>query len=413
MAPTRELAASHRLVRSVLAIAAAAAVSGCGSAPGPVTVTPAPMAPDASDGVVAEPGTGLAEDTAWWRMRFDPVQAIEVGTLGAGTVAAVDLVQQRVNSEALVFPAREVIGPRKGLVVTIGGSGGEENLLTAIDATSGDRREVVRTSDIIVDAVFASGTTVVFLTADPRTGALTGTWRVDAAAPAQPEPVEGLIGEVPDIQLVARSAPHSRLLASPTGELVAAVHCTAAGACALRAVNLVEGTRYEGPLALGEEPVALAGERVVMRPLCQADPCRGELLDLASGERAPIPDVGSAPHFDEAVLASEDGPLLVRQLSGNPMQMEGAPEPPTFVVTHLEGLRSGAPVAVALETMRIVRAQSLDVGVELPPGWFAVMGPAPVAGGAGPGVAEAIFAVSASDGEVVPLRALGEFLSQG
>ena len=413
MAPTREVRESRRRIGSV-AVIAAVALAGCGSAAGPVTVTPAPMAPDATEDLGAGDTARPADDTAWWRMRFNPVQAIEVGTLGAGGVATVQLVQQRVFSEALVFPMREVIGPRNGLVVTIGGDGGTgapEAVITAIDATSGEQREVLRTPDVVLDAVFATGTTVVFLTADSRTGALTGTWRVDAAAPARAEPVEGLLGEAPDIQLVARKAPSTQLFTSPTGELVAVLRCTAAGACGVRAVDLVDGTAYEQPLAQGDQLIGLAGERALIQPMCMAEFCAGELLDLASGERAEIPHAGRRPIFGQAVIASADGPVLITQVTGNTMPGQGATEQPSFLVTDLEGLRTGGPVAVDLGSMTMVPAWMFEFGVELPPGWFAVMGAPPAGDGAG--AASRIIAVSASDGEVVPLPVLGEFMIQG
>lgn len=413
MATVGTRARSRPTGAAVLVITAAAILVGCSAPPGPIAATPAPMAPDATEGAAVE-NARPGEDTAWWRARFDPVHAIEVGTLGAGGVAVVQLIQQRVNPEILVFPMRSVLGPRDGLVVTIGGDDDRlEAVATVIDARSGEQRELLRTSDVVVDAVFATGTTVVFLTADSDTGAFTGTWQVDAAAPDRPEPVEGLLGEAADIQLVARRAASTQLVASPTGELVAAVHCTEEGACALRAVNLVEGTRYEQPLAMGDQLIGMGSERVFIQPMCMAQVCAGELLDLASGERAAIADAAGPLHFEKTVVASKDGPLLISQLSGDTMPIEGAVEKPSFVATDLGSVRTGAPVVMELESIRIVHTQTHDFGVELPRGWFAVMGAPPPGLGEGAGVAQGIFAVSASDGEAVPLPALGEFMVQG
>ena len=414
MAVADRTRADHRLSGAVLGVVVSTALAGCGSAPGPVTLTPAPAAPDASRAPVGEDNPGPAEDAAWWRLTaqgvMGPAQAIDVGTLGDTGIRTIEVPMQVVDPNALVFPMRSVIGPRNGLVVTIGGDGGEA-VLMSIDAASGEERELARTTEVVVDAVFATGTSVVFMTASPRTGAFTGVWRLDAAAPpAQPEPVEGLIA-AGDFQLAARSVGSSRLFASPGGDLVALRQCSAAGACVIRAVNVVDGTRYEQPLRAGDEPVGLAGERVLLRPICEAA-CAAELLDLASGERAPMPATGNPMFLDETVIATESGAMLVTQVSGHTMPMPGPAPMPAFVLTSLDDGRTGDPIMVELESMRVVSAGSYELGIELPPGWFAVMGSAEAAAGAG-GMPLNVFAVSAANGEVVPLPALGEFLIQG
>src|SRR3990170_4623109 len=103
MAPTRAVPPLRRPVGSVVVLAVAMALAGCGMASTAVTVTPAPMAPSAAEGPAGSDDAGPAADAgpvgdaAWWRMRYDPVLAIEVGTLDSGRVATVQLVQQRVN----------------------------------------------------------------------------------------------------------------------------------------------------------------------------------------------------------------------------------------------------------------------------------------------------------------------------
>jgi hypothetical protein len=410
----RKLARMPGSLRGV-ALGVSTLLGACGGGPAASDPPRAEPSSEAAQSGAAEPADAPNDDTAWWRLQFDPMamgpdQTIEVGTLGAGVVATIDVPMQVVDPNALVFPMRSVIGPRNGLVVTVEGDGAEA-VLWSIDAASGEERELARTADVIVDAVFATGTSVVFLTVNPRTGAFTGAWRVDAAAPDGPEPVEGLLAAA-EIQLAARSVGHTRLFASPTGDVVAVQHCTAAGACVIRALNVVDGTRYEQPLAAADEPMGLAGERVFLRPVCMAE-CAGELLDLASGERAPVPEAGTLLFFEQTVVAMEGGPVLVTQLSGHTTPMQGPAQPPTYVVTRLADATTAAPVAVALGSMRIVSAQSYELGIELPPGWFAVMGAPPVAPGEAPNVPLKVFAVSAADGSLVPLPALGEFLNQG
>lgn len=380
----------------------------------PTAPVPTPVGTDVQ--ATAPVATGPADDAAWWRMRFDlmamgDVQVIDVGTLGGGVVATVEVPMQVVDPDVLVFPMRSIIGPAGGLVVTISADG-PESVLRSIDAASGEEREIVRTTHLVIDAQFAGGTSIVFLTADRATGQLTGSWLVDAVAPAEPRPVDGLLAAEPDIQLVARAAPSTRLIATPTGDVVAVLRCNPAAACGLRAVNLVDGTRYAQQIAAGDEPIGLAGELVFLRPMCMEMACVGELLDLTTGDRTPLPDAGNRLFFDEVVIDTEAGAVLVTQQSGNIMPMEGQAEAPSVVVTELGDRRSGPPLEIALRSMRIVPQAGHELGVELPTGWFTVMG-TPIEPGAGASVPLEIFAISAADGRVVPLPVLGEFFIQG
>lgn len=367
---------------------------------------PAPVVPD-------EP----VEGTAWWRIRFDlmrmgPGQVIEVGTLGGGSTAVVEMAMQAVDPGALVFPMSTVIGPAGGLVVTIG-QDGPDAVMRSIDAASGEQVEILRTSDVIIDAQFGAGTAIVFLTANPRTGALTGSWLVDAAAAARPEPLEGLVAGPSDIQLVAEAAPFTRLFVSPTGEVAAVQQCGVEGACVIRAVNLDDGSRYEQPIARGDEPIGLGGERMLIRPMCMQDPCHGELLDLVTGERIPLPDAGSRLFFHETVIATPGGAALLTQLTGTVVPMEGPAEVPSFAVTALDQASTGQPVEVALGSMRIVSHTGTELGVELPPGWFIALGAPPIPPGGSGNIPMTAFAIEVASGRVVPLPALGEFFTQG
>lgn len=407
------------LLASLAAVVVFAGMPFAGSSQATVPPT-APMATTVASGVqTTEPvATEPTDDAAWWRMRFDlmamgDVQVIDVGTLGGGVVTTVEVPMQVVDPDVLVFPMRSVLGPAGGSVVTISADG-PASVLTAIDAASGEEREIVRTTHLVIDALFAGDRSIVFLTADRATGQLTGSWRVDADAPAAPEPVEGLLAAAPDIQLVARAAPSTRLFVSPTGDVAAVLRCgPAGGACDLRAVNLVDGTRYVQQLAAGDEPIGLAGQLVFLRPMCMEVACPGEVLDLATGERSPLPGAGDRLFFDETVIDTQAGVVLVTQQSGNIMPTEGALDRPTFAVTELDDGTTHPPVVVDLGSMRITPPQGHELGVELPPGWFAVMGAPPIAPGEGAGVPLTIFAISARDGRVVPLPALGEIFIQG
>lgn len=365
----------------------------------------------AGQGEVADEPT---DDAAWWRLRFDQAgmgvgQVIEVGTLGAGAIAQVEVPMQGVVPDALLFPIRSVIGPRAGLVVTIGADG-PEAILSAVDATTGEVRQLVRTTDVIVDAQFVEGTSVLFLTGDAATGQMTGSWLIDAAAPAEPRPVEGLLGGAADVQLVARVTAQVRLFVSPTGDLAAVHRCGLEEVCTLRAVDLTDGTAHEHHMPIGDEPIGLGAGLVYVRPMCMQAFCPGEVLDLATGERRPMPDVGNRFSFDETVIETGSGPALLTQVGGVPGPADVPADELALVVTDLESGDAGPPIPVALESMRILGSSAHDLGVELPAGWVAVMGSLP---GAGANVPTAVFAIEAATGRVVLLDALGDFFLQG
>jgi len=65
------------------------------------------------------------------------------------------------------------------------------------------------------------------------------------------------------------------------------------------------------------------------------------------------------------------------------------------------------------QTLRIIAVPGYDMGVELPTGWFAVLGNAPVPAGGAAGVPMTVFAIEASTGRVVALPAMGEVFIQG
>jgi len=66
-----------------------------------------------------------------------------------------------------------------------------------------------------------------------------------------------------------------------------------------------------------------------------------------------------------------------------------------------------------LGSMRIIAVPGYDMGVELPTGWFAVLGNAPVPADGAAGVPMTVFAIEASTGRVVALPAMGEVFIQG
>jgi hypothetical protein len=381
--------------------------------------TPAPAAPAAPSGSAPSAGASAATepagDAAWWRVRLDRMamnaQTIDVGTLEGGVTATVQVAMQPPPREGSIFPNRNVIGPMGGQVVTIGADGGDA-VLIAIDAVTGEMREVIRTGDMVVDAAFTTGSTVVFITADRLTGDLTGAWLVDVMNPDEPERVDGLLAAEPAVRLVARSGTIIRLLVSADGSSAAVLQCEM-DACVVNAVSFVDGSRHQRRVGFGEEPIGIDGELLVLRPTCAVVQCIGEALDLATGERRRLPGDGWQI-FSEAFIASDQGPLLIGQETGSIMPAPEPVEDPSFSVIDLDDFAERGPIPVAgLGSMRIMALPAWDLGVELPSGWFGVLGSAPVPEGESPNVLQTVFAVEAATGRVVPLPALGEVLTEG
>lgn len=371
----------------------------------------APSATRTQSPQAAEPGP----DTAWWRMRVDPTMAnpvltIDVGTLGGGVAVTLDAAQPGPNNQLSAFPTRVAVGPAEGWVVVIGIER-SEMVLTAAHAGTGETREVARTGDVVVDAAFAADATLIFITADPRTGALTGAWRVDVAGGGVPEPIDGLVAAPPSIRLVARAVPFARLLVSPVGGSAAVLSCDLA-ACQVRAIDLEDGATFEIAVPQGEELLGLAGHILVVRPVCQFEVCRAEMIDLATGERGALPGDGWLM-FREAFIAGPAGPLLVAQESGALAPMPEPVEAPSFSVIDLTTRTAGPPVGVGLGAMSVVAGPGYDMGVELPAGWFMALGSPPIPPGGDASIPMGAYAVDASTGRAVPLPALGEFLMQG
>ena len=378
--------------------------------------TPAPVAPSGN----AEPaGPALSEpaaDAAWWQMRTGmPADAfqgniIDIGTLDDGVTATVEVAFPQPQADSLAFANRLVIGPRLGHVVTIGAEG-TDVVLTSIDATTGEANELVRTGDIVVDAAFASGSEIVFLTADRITGAPTGLWRIDALAPGLPEPVEGAMAAEPPFRLVARIGSFSRLFVSPDGGSAAVMRCEL-DACLVRSVDLADGTIHQQAAQLNAEPIGLIGHVLLVRPICVELACGGELLNLATGERRAVPGDGWWA-FSEALIRSDRGVLLVGQTAGATAPGPQPMEPPAFRAVELETLVAREPIELSLGSMSIQAHTAFDVGVELPPGWFVVRGSMPAPEGGDWSMPMTAFAVEAATGRLVPLPALGEIFVQG
>ena len=340
----------------------------------------------------------------------EPVHAIDVGTLGGGVTATLPAAQFGPNVQLSAFPNRQAVGPRTGWVVVIGLDRGEM-VLTAAQAATGETHEIARTADVVVDAAFAAGTTLVFITGDPRTGALTGAWRVDVAGEGDPERIEALLGAEPSVRLVARAVPFAKLLVSPDGSFAAVLACDP-GACVVRAVDLADGGVFELATQHGEELIGLAGRALIVRPVCQLELCQAEMIDLGTGERGPLPGDGWMM-FREAVVAGPAGPLLVGQESGAFAPMPEPVEDPSFSVIDFATRTASPPIAVGLGAMSIVSVPGYDMGIELPPGWFAALGVAPIPAGGNASVPMGAYALDAETGEAVPLPALGEFFIQG
>jgi hypothetical protein len=397
----------------LVAVAAAIAVPR-------LTTSEAPTAPSGSaaatptnaESAPAEVADGLGDDTAWWRyVQMDAAGAaemIQVGTLGAGPTAEVHVEMQGSDVvDMMLFPFRSVIGPRGGVVVTIGGDG-EAAVLQAVDAATGDVRELARTEDVIVDAQFLAGASVLFITGDAASGDVTGAWVVDAVEGGQPAPLEGLVGAAADITLVARATAMVRLFVSPNGDVAAVHRCGPNGVCALRAVNLEDGTQYEHQLPAGDEPIGLAGEHVYLRQLCMQAFCPGELLHLETGERVALAGGGDRISFDETVVDSTDGPVLV-QAAGTVRAPAPGVDDLGIAVTDMATGQTRPPIRLPLGSMRIVGPTAHDVGIEVPPGWVAVLASPP--GAPVPPPSMSAFAIDLVTGELVHLPAVGEFLN--
>ena len=410
----------------VLAVLAAAVViAGLPLVQRPVTSSPSASSVVSASSVasassarssptVAPEATEPTGDTAWWRFQQGNFgefgeQTLDLGTLDAGVTASMRLTQQVRDPDGLAFPQRMVIGPREGRIVTIAASG-DRNALLAIDATNGDIVPLVETHDVVVDAAFAEGSTVIFLTADSSSGDLTGLWRIDSADPADPVPIEGILAAEAPFRLAARAAPDTRLLVSADGGMAAVLLCQ--DACVVRAVDLRDGTRFEQPLPFAEIR-GLSGQNLVMVRTEQGPIGNGVLLNLASGETVELPGDGWQTN-SEAIVPSNRGPLLIAQETG---MVAPAPEPledPSFSAIELDALVAHEPIFPdGLGSMRIIAVPGYDMGVELPTGWFAVLGNAPVPADGAAGVPMTVFAIEASTGRVVALPAMGEVFIQG
>ena len=389
----------------------------------PTTSGGGPSAPAAPSGKTTQP-PGAAQpgpDTAWWRMRADPtmanpVLAVEVGTLGGGVAVTLDAahagpaVQPGPNGQLSAFPARVAVGPAAGWVVVIG-TERSEMVLTAAHAATGETREVARTADVVVDAALVADGMLVFITADPPTGALTGAWRVDVAGAGVPEAIAGLVAAEPSIRLAARAVPFAKLLVSPDGSSAAVLSCSPA-ACEVRAIELAGSSALELAVPQGEELIGLAGHLLIVRPVCQFEICQAEMIDLATGERGPLPGDGWLM-FREALIGGPGGPLLVAQESGALSPMAEPVEDPSFTVIDLTTRTAAPPVGVGLGAMSVVAGPGYDMGVELPAGWFMALGSPPIPPGGDAKIPMGAYAVEASTGRAVPLPALGEFFMQG
>lgn len=378
--------------------------------------TPAPAAPSGEAAPTAPAANEPAADAAWWQMRVDMMadasqgNVIDIGTLDGGITATVEVAFPEPTADSSAFANRIVIGPRLGHVVTIGAQG-TDVVLTSIDATTGEPRELVRTGDIVVDAAFGRGSEIVFLTADRVTGSPTGLWRIDALDPRAPRPVEGAMAAEPAFRLVARVGSFSRLFVSPDGGSAAVMRCEL-DACLVRTVSLTDGTVHQQPVQLSTEPIGLTGHTLLIRPSCMELSCGGELLDLATGERETLPGDGWWA-FSETLIPSDDGVLLVGQTGGATAPGPQPLDAPAFRVIELEALVARNPIELGLGSMSIQAQTAFDAGVELPPGWFAVRGSMPAPEGGDGNMPMTVFAVEAATGRLVPLPALGEVFVQG
>lgn len=384
--------------------------------------TDTPAAEPSSAGATAEPSgpsvEGEEDDRAWWRMRPDLGGAnfvIDVGTLELGTTGQFEAPGWQSNPGAVIGQRQVVLGPRDGLAVAIW-QDDRQFVVTALDARTGDTWEVLRASELIVDAAFAGGD-LVFLTADASAGDPTGLWRTEIAADAEPELLDDLASGGPSVRLAAQALAILNLIVSPDGTAAAVLQCRLQD-CLIRTVSLSDGTRNEQRVPFGAEPVAVFDHYVLIVPQCPAPecctqpPCGPVRLDVATGESEPVP-LENWQFFGYAAVQGVDGPLLVAQTQGMWMPGEGVVEEPKFSVVDLQGMTARPPVPVPLAQMRIVADESFDFGIETAPGWFKVAGQELDTDPNDPAPPQHAYEINAETGEVRRLFELVQFAVQG
>lgn len=354
-------------------------------------------------------------DAAWYRLGADPRQfppRLQVGTMADGVTFEVELRSEPgANPEAIVLQ-RPVLGIGDGVVVVVEDDG-RRSMMRAIVAATGDVHDLLTSDDVIVDgALGTDGRVAYYVTADRLTGDLTGAWRLPVGPGRAPEAIEALVSASPGIRLAAITRLVTRVLLSADGTTLGLFRCIELD-CALRAVRTDDGSLV-GEVRIqrgGGDPFAITDRWALLRPITPDGPHSvGEVLDLASGESAPIP-IGPWPFAPGAVVAGEDGAILALQTAGwsappEAMGQEPGRRPQVTLVSvdDMQVIGSHEP---PLSALAIIVDDDYSTGVDLPTGWLLVRG-------SEPGELEmTAYAMNLADGSLVPLPEVGEFLVEG
>lgn len=403
------LAALFIALIALLALARPAEAPSPSASGSPANATPSP---DAGIPFVEPP---TPEEAAWFRIGADLGEFpphLQIGTMERGVTfeAPVRMIQNPVGE--IITPQRVVAGVAGGVAVTVEDDG-RRSVMRAVVASSGDVHDLVASDDVIVEALLAAGgRQTFFVTADRVTGDLTGAWRLSTEAGAAPERLNSLVGAAPEIRRVAIVPFVTHLMLSPDGTTLGLWRCVQMD-CLLRAVGADDGVLV-GEVRLqrgGGIPFGITDRLAVLASGCPDGPaCLPEVVNLETGEVRPMP-VDRWQLFSETVVDSAAGPVMAIQTAGNVAPpggggQEGRPAPEITII-GLGDLQVLERHVLPLTSLRIIAGDDYSIGVDLPPGWILIQGSEPGQ------MAMSVYALNVSDGDIVPLPALGQVFVQG
>lgn len=383
-----------------------ASPSGSSSAP---SESPSPTV--SVEGAIAFVDAESPEDAAWYRIDADArlfPPRLQIGTNAGGVTFERVMADPTADPNAIV-PLRPVLGVGDGVVVIVEDDR-RRSTMHAVVAASGDVHDLIVSDDVIVNGVLdRDGRVAYYLTADRLSGELTGAWQLAVGVGNRPDPIEELLVAAPELRLAAINRFFSRLLLSPDGSTLAVFRCPDLS-CSLRAVRTHDGALVgdvEIP-AGGGDPFAITPTLALLRPIVPDGPFRvGELIDLASGERVPMPFEGW-PFGMPVLVETPDGPAMVAQSAGLRALAEAGPpsEPPRIAVIGAADMMVVAEYAPPLASLTIFDADDKAVGVDLPRGWILMWGTEQ-----GEDRSSA-YAMNAADGSLVSLPGVGGLLAR-
>ena len=347
------------------------------------------------------------DEAAWYQIGADArvfPPLLQIGTMAEGVTFELEMADPTVNPNATV-PLRPVLGVGDGVVVIVEDDR-RNSRLRAVVAATGAVHDLLVSDDVIVNGVLdRDGRIAYFLTADRVTGDLTGAWRLGVGEGNRPDPIVDLVAAAPEFRLAAINTSFSRMLLSPDGSTLGVFRCGQVD-CSLRAVRTDDGSLV-GDVRIpagGGDPFAVTDRFALLRPIAPAGPMRfGELVELGSGERAPMPFEGW-PFGAATVIVRPDGPFMVVQSMGFRDLADAGPpdEPPEVALVGIPDMAVVDEFAPRLASVSILDVDDASVGVDLPPGWILMWGSE---------VGDdkmSVFAMNAVDGSVMPLPGVGE-----